>query len=283
MALMTRRKSPEHLLGVCAALPALVVGVLTMRHLGVRTSVWSLNLAAAAAGLLLFAFIRRPVKRPAWIVASAVSIAAILLPFAFAGMEGVHRWASVAGFGLHAAAIVAPLLVACVAAAPSRRWAFTVAVASVIILGLQPDASEAISVAIACCVLLARSPGFVVVLIALAIASLFPDDPLKPVRHVEGIFAAVTARGTAWMLTGAVALILLPLPFLVAWVRQRQSLSLALGIYVALITLAPAWGVFPVPVMGYGVSPILGYFIALALNGLECGDRSHRFDCFRAT
>jgi hypothetical protein len=36
-------------------------------------------------------------------------------------------------------------------------------------------------------------------------------------------------------------------------------------VYVAMVTIAPAWGTFPVPIMGYGVSPILGYFIALAL------------------
>jgi hypothetical protein len=30
--------------------------------------------------------------------------------------------------------------------------------------------------------------------------------------------------------------------------------------------LAPAWGTFPVPVMGYGASPIVGYFLALVVG-----------------
>jgi hypothetical protein len=55
------------------------------------------------------------------------------------------------------------------------------------------------------------------------------------------------------------------MPYVVAWARRRQTLPLALGVYVAVVTIAPIWGTFPVPIMGYGVSPILGYFIALAL------------------
>jgi hypothetical protein len=278
LALMSRTL-PADLMAACAPLPALLAGVLTMRHLGVRTSAWSMNLAAAALGLLLFAWMRysaRPVSRSAWLVAAGGSIAALLLPFAFTGLEGVHRWVSVAGFGLHASAIVAPVLIACIATAPGRRAAFVVAAASVLILALQPDAAQASSVAAAACVIHARNRGLrrrevtagVVTLIALAMASLIPDDPLKPVRHVEGIFEVVSSRGTVWMLMGTAALLLLTVPFLLAWVRRRQSLSLALGVYVAMITIAPAWGVFPVPVMGYGVSPILGYFIALALNAV---------------
>jgi hypothetical protein len=56
-----------------------------------------------------------------------------------------------------------------------------------------------------------------------------------------------------------IALVLLLMPFFVAWLRHRQSTALAIGVYTTLTLLAPAWGTFPVPVMGYGASPILGY------------------------
>jgi hypothetical protein len=61
-----------------------------------------------------------------------------------------------------------------------------------------------------------------------------------------------------------VALLLLPLPFFVVFRQHRDGFSLAFGVYIALISLSPFLGTFPVPIMGYGVSPIVGYFIALA-------------------
>lgn len=47
--------------------------------------------------------------------------------------------------------------------------------------------------------------------------------------------------------------------------QYRDRFSLAFGVYVALTSVSPFWGTFPVPIMGYGVAPIIGYFIALAL------------------
>lgn len=228
--------------------------------------------AAALVGRRL-----RPLKQPTTrAFVAAASIAASLLPFASEGMLGVHRWISVAGFRLHASAITAPLIIYCVAAAASRRihHALAIGLTGAIILALQPDAAQTTSLAAACAVLLihARSthvrnvlPG-VVLLTAVAIASFFRHDALAPVVHVEGIFAVATSRGPASAVMATVALLLLPVPFFAFWYRHRHPATLALGVYVAMTLLAPAWGTFPVPVMGYGASPILGYYLALAIG-----------------
>ncbi|HEY0160902.1 MAG TPA: hypothetical protein VGF28_26700 [Thermoanaerobaculia bacterium] len=262
-----------NLLSLCAPLPALLLGVVTMRQLGVGTSAWAMNLAACVAGLLLFALVRSSSFRASSYFASAASIAAIVATFFSRDVDGVHRWLFLGGFALHAASVVAPLLIGAVATPPRRYLAIVVAAATALLLALQPDASQATSFAAACAVLLAFDPklgrgvraGAVVALAVCAVVSLLRPDPLDPVRHVEGIFDAVSARGPTWTLLAAIALVLLPLPFFVAWKRRRDPLAAALGVYVALVTLAAFWGTFPVPVMGYGVSPILGYFIALAL------------------
>jgi cell division protein FtsW (lipid II flippase) len=257
-------------------MPALILGVFTMKQLGVRTSVWSTNLAAAAIGLLVFVVIRSsvgPANRSRWYWTGAGSITAILLTLASHGLDGVHRWVYAGNLGLHASAIVAPLIIACVATAPTRRAAIAIAVAAGLLLALQPDAAQASSFAAGCAVIFILDPrfglraraGVLVALIACAIVSIVRVDPLHPVRYVEGIFNVVSARGPAWALLASVTLLLLPVPFVLAWARRRQALSLALAVYVAMVTIAPAWGTFPVPIMGYGVSPILGYFIALAL------------------
>src|SRR5690349_2967028 len=107
----------------CAPLPALVVGIVAMRLLGVSTRLLAIQIAAAAAGLLIWTVVRRlpPLtRRGPLVLLTAAGIVAILLPFASEGMLGVYRWIPVAGLRLHAAAIVAPLIVACVAAAAAH-------------------------------------------------------------------------------------------------------------------------------------------------------------------
>jgi hypothetical protein len=272
-----RQRLLAAVLPACAPLPALIIGILAMRSLGVSTTAWAINIAATAFGLLLWLVTRRrpPVTRPATsALIAAAGIAAILLPFASQGMMGVHRWMTVAGLRLHASAIAAPLILWSVAAASNRfRSALAIAVTATAILALQPDAAQATSVAAACAVVLLctsakPAPGLpgVVLLLAVAAASFARPDPLPPVAHVEEIFAIVAAKGPGPAAMATLALLLLPLPFAVAWHRHRNPAALALGIYIALTVLAPAWGTFPVPVMGYGASPIVGYFIALAVS-----------------
>ena len=274
------------LLYLFAPIPALILGVITMRYLSVSTSAWSMNLVAGAGGLLIFAMVRysaSPASRFAWYVIAIGSMTAIAATFASEGLDGVHRWVSVGGFGLHVSAIVAPVIIASVATAPNTHLAIATAVVTAALLALQPDAAQTISFAAACSVILGRDlrfqlPGRVsglAALMACSIVSFVRPDPLKSVRHVEGIFEEAIARGPAWGALATVALLLLPAPYFVAWARRRHDLTLALGVYVALVTIAPTWGTFPVPIMGYGVSPILGYCVALALCArLTSGDRA---------
>ena len=271
-----RPRGLSALLLICAPVPALILGVLTMRHLDVRRGAWSLNLAAGVVGVLLFATITywpSRANRRAWYTTTIGSLAAILATFASRGLEGVHRWVSFGGFGLHVSAIVAPVLIASVATAPDRYLAVAVAAAAALLLAVQPDAAQATSFAAACGVILVRDPRLgrrerifgLVALLVCSVVALGREDPLRPVRHVEGIVEAVGARGPAWMLLAGLSLLLLPMPYFVTWARRRHDLAIALSVYVTLVTVAPMWGTFPVPIMGYGISPILGYFIALAL------------------
>jgi cell division protein FtsW (lipid II flippase) len=248
-----------------------------MRQADIPAAVWRINIAATFAGLLLFALIRylpRPRRQPTQIAFAVVAIAAILLPFASKGMLGVHRWVSLGGLRLHASAIVAPLIIAAIAAIArqSAVMAMAVALPSTIILALQPDAAQAFSFAAAGITMIAltverqryQAIG-VLLLLAAATLSLTQNDPLPPVPHVEGILSLVVSTGISWAVPGIAGLLLLPLPFFASFARSGDHAALALGVYVTMTILAPLWGTFPVPVMGFGASPILGYFIALAL------------------
>ena len=267
----------------CAPLPALFLGVLAMSHLGVGAVTRGSNIAVAAVGLLLCAASRFLPDRVAPMVpllAAIGGIGALLLTFLSEGLLGVHRWVPVGGFRLHAGAIVAPILIVCIAVLARRQSVASTAIAvvSTAVLALQPDAAQATSLAVASAIILTRElrqrrAHFVIglaLLLGASVLSFAQDDPLPPVRHVEGIFGVVASMGTAWAVGGALSLFLLPLPFFMLWVYSRSTVPLALGAYIALTVLAPACGTFPVPVMGYGVSPIIGYFLALAF-------------CYRAT
>lgn len=39
--------------------------------------------------------------------------------------------------------------------------------------------------------------------------------------------------------------------------------SICIGLYFAILLLSTLFGNFPVPLMGYGFSPIIGYFISI--------------------
>ena len=268
----------ERMLPFCAPVPALALGVIAMQQAGVPAGAWLTNIAASAAGLILLAIVRCiPIPSTRWmqLALAMAGIAVILLTFTTSGVEGVHRWLSLGGLRVHASSIVAPLIIASVAAIARVQIVAAVAIAALttIILALQPDAAQATSFAAACSTLLMcdfgrhriRVSAGVTLLLVLGTGSFARRDPLPPVPHVEGILALLGGGSTGWAALGTVALLLLPLPFFAQFGRHRDAASLALGVYVALITLAPFWGTFPVPIMGYGVSPIVGYFVALAL------------------
>ncbi len=261
----------------CAPLPALALGVIAMRHAGVPASAWLANIAAAVAGFIVLAILRytqSPSTPRAQFALAASGIATILLPFLFRGADGVHRWLSLGGIRVHASSIAAPLLMVAVAALARTRFVAAVAVAALTtaILALQPDAAQAISFAAACSTLILYDPrrnrlhvlAAVTLLVILAMTSFARRDPLQAVPHVEGILTLVAGNSSVRSALGSVTLLLLPLPFFVQFLRHRDVLSVSLGVYVVSITLAPFWGTFPVAIMGYGVSPIVGYFIALA-------------------
>jgi hypothetical protein len=268
---------------LATAQPALMVGVLLMHRHMVSPTIWGLNLIA---GLLLTVFcaglsvgLPLPLNR-FWrttVIASAFVL--LLATFADAGLDGVHRWVHLGPFRLHAAAICLPLLI--LALGENRSFAEgkpvgwlspILGVGATALLVFQPDAAQATSFAGALLILLfwRPRPRWAVWLAALsslvcAAWAWTRPDPLPSVRHVEGIVGLAAQSGVFWLVVSLVSLALLPLPFLFARRRDGSSsfTALALGVYFCLQAVMPWFGSFPVPLLGFGVSPIIGYFGAL--------------------
>lgn len=273
------------LLLLLAPLPALTLGVLVMQRSGVSSGIWGQQLAAGltlmalCAGLSFAPRIPRPFGSWAWAISAVVALLLLVVSLAQPGLEGVRRWVPLGSLQLHAAFVALPVLLVVfgkiVEASPFRNAAWVIPSAASIaatVLVLQPDPSQASAFGVAVVVLLFRRRSRTssdwmaagVVLLA-AIAAWTRPDPLTSVPHVEGIVGLAGHLGTAWVVASLLALAMLPMPFVAEAVRtaHRGRAILALAVYFAIVSSVPFIRPYPVPLLGFGLSPILGYFAVL--------------------
>jgi hypothetical protein len=102
--------------------------------------------------------------------------------------------------------------------------------------------------------------GILAVLIILSWVFL---DNLPAVAYVEEIVALLANMGLLWLVLGVISLVVLPVPFILFPPRNFKLPSICLGLYFIIILISTLFGNFPVPLMGYGISPIIGYFISI--------------------
>ena len=252
-----------------------------MRRAGLPLSIWGQNLAAGLILTVPCAFLltsegSRP--RPVWrnvILLGALGL--LLATFIDAGLEGVHRWVQVGPLRVHAGVVCLPTLLLALDATlrtPDAEYrglvVLFIGTGASVLLALQPDAAQATAFAGALLTLLflhrVPTPALVFAVPA-AVAEVCwawkCPDPLLPVRQVEGIVGLAAQNGILWQIGALLALAVLPLPFLLAGKSAHFPVARALGFYFGLCLLAPLAGAFPVPIMGFGLSPVIGYFIAL--------------------
>ena len=137
-------------------------------------------------------------------------------------------------------------------------------------LALQPDASQLTAFIIPMIILIWSKTNnkffrysILGLLSILAINSWIFLDGLPPVSYVEEIVSLVANMGIIWLVLGIISLVILPLPFILFPSKNSKLLSICIGIYFIIILMSTIFGNFPVPLMGYGVSPIIGYFISI--------------------
>lgn len=248
---------------------AVLIGCAVAATHGVAAGSWARNLVAWVVGAAVaWGVARRPAILPWFLLAAPAALAGTLLN---AGQEGVHRWIDAGPLHINAAAALLPAATVALAAFGHRRWSWLAAAVTLALLVLQPDASQATALGAGMLVVLAwlrasaavRTCGAAAVVLAVAGAWLRPD-PLAPVPEVEGI----VALAWAWSPLAAAAAVvllaattLLPLWTAVAPEPRARVAALALSACCAAVALAPAFGVFPVPLVGMGMSPVLGFWL----------------------
>jgi hypothetical protein len=227
---------------------------------------WAVNLAAWVVGLGAAAATSRATFGRWW---PALALIGVIATFLFTGMSGVHRWIGLGPVRLNAAELLLPVAVV---ALPSDKGLVSVVLAALILvaLALQPDASQAVAFAGGGIAAFAasgnRGCGWIAaVFAAIAALSFVRPDPLAPMPEVEGIVALAFAMSPA---IAALAVTALAATSVAPLAAARSPSAWGLTAYLLLSALAPMFGNVPVPLVGMGVSTILGAWLGFgALMG----------------
>lgn len=272
----------RRLLLLLAPVPALTVSVLVMQRSNINRGIWAQQLSAGAillalcAGLSFAPRIRRPWGSWGATISAVVALLLLAATLAQPGLEGVRRWVPLGPLQLHAAFIALPVLLVVFGKLLEEDnirvaawWTPAAITIAAIVLVLQPDPSQATAFGVAVCVLFFRrrretSTNWLaagVILLGAVVAWTRPD-PLAAVPHVEGIVGLAGNLGTAWVIASLLALAVLPIPFVAdALTRSHsRSASLAVAVYFGIVSSMPLVGPYPVPILGFGLSPLVGYF-----------------------
>lgn len=263
---------------ILMTVPSIIIGVIAMYTNKVPISIFGQNIFCLVLCGIISYFIllkKSKVKNNTSTNTTTIIVAVILLFLTFisSGIEGVHRWVSVGPIKLYVAVIVLPIIIINLwELLQIRDWWFAAAITIVvtILLALQPDASVITAFAIPMIMALWNKINnnifrfcIVVLLSALIIVSWVFLDGLQPVSYVENIVSLVANMGIIWLILGVISLLILPLPFIFFSPQKYKLLSVSIGMYFIIILISTLFGDFPVPLMGYGVSPIIGYFISI--------------------
>lgn len=261
------------------SLAAVAAGCAVAAAHGVPAGSWARNLVAwGVGGGAAWLAVRRMSRLSGFLVIAPAALAATLLN---PGQQGVHRWIDVGPLHVNAAAVFLPAAVVALASLAGQRWSWVAAAGMLGLLVLQPDASQAAALGAGMIVVLAslrvpapvRAGGVAATVLAVA-AACIRADPLVPVPQVEGIIALawawspVAAVGAGALLAAAALH-----PLRLVGRGRPFTPALALAACCAVQALAPAFGAFPVPLVGVGMSPVLGFW--LGAGALAAARRSN--------
>lgn len=258
-------------------LPATAVGVAIAEAHDVSWVAYAPNLVALVLGVALVVVVPRIAgdRLAAW--APGLAALGILATLVGPGIDGVHRWISLGALRLGVSALLAPWILLGLAAGQGRArgHAILAALVAQVVHVVQPDAGQATALAAGALPLLLdrmRAPTPVGVASALALALLaaaawLRDDPLAAVDHVERILVLGASEGAPWVVAmvavGAALVACIVVP---GRGRVPGVVVVGLASYCVATFVVTFFGCFPVPILGAGASPVIGWYSLLAVR-----------------
>lgn len=267
----------RNFLPLIIALPSVTIGAVAMYLNEISIGIWSRNIVALIIlGSISYLFLKEKPelsKRNSFGFIVPITIVLLVLTFLDSGLEGVHRWVSIGPITLNVAGIMLPILIIelwRILKVFNWWYSMIITIAISILLVLQPDASQTTGFILPMIILLLSKANksfirysFISLIAVIPIISWIFIDSLPPIDYVEEIVLMVKTIGRVWFMIGIGSLVLLPLPFIILPSKNYCLLSMCLGLYFIIILISTLFGNFPVPLMGYGISPLIGYFIAI--------------------
>lgn len=254
---------------ICCALlifPAIALGVLAMIWSGVSPALWGQQLAAWAALSLLAHPLRRTfwrIPETVWMILLLILLASSLLG---AEIEGARRWLDMGFLNINVSMLILPALLTVL---DHARYPHPLILSAAIVLCFQPDLSQLTAMSLAVLPLLWQNKekrlwttGILVAFGLLVFICMGTSVTLEPVPYCEGILALLSAKSPILYAAGCAALAAIPAGLLYRYFRQGKTGLLSIAIYYAVSMLFILSGDYPVPFMGFGLSPIAGYYLA---------------------
>lgn len=269
---MQRNETIAHLANCFApliVLPAIYLGAFAMIFGGVSPVLWGQQLAASVLFTMLLFIPHSAVTRVPRKVQALLFLAALFAALLFPGAGGAKRWLDLGPLNVNAAMLVVPALLVLLCAMEHPLAALLLAAAA---LCLQPDLSQLAALLLGALPIVFRKrekpllcAGVIALLLALCALCAMKPVSLEPVDYCEGALFMLGDFSPLLLAAGAAALVLIPLFFLLYFRASGFTAQLCLSAYYAAAILFGLSGQYPMTFMGFGISPIAGYFLALLL------------------
>ncbi|MEW6022758.1 MAG: FtsW/RodA/SpoVE family cell cycle protein [Pseudomonadota bacterium] len=261
--------------------PVLVIAVALVSLMAMRVSgAPNGSLAVQAIAFVLAALLALPKRTAAWVesvdarwLGGAILLVTIAVLVAGVEIEGARRWLRVGPVLLHPASLLGSILLLALARGPGNAWCTIPSGAAIVCFGLGNDGAASLAFALGSSALLLVERKEWKTLLPLCVLAWCMaawgwtrPDTLAPVPWVEQIISQTWTASELLGIAAGVLLAMLPLPFVLAALEPgRRSAGLALaGFWIGLL-VAGLVGNYPVPVIGYGASPVIGWLLALRL------------------
>lgn len=187
------------------------------------------------------------------------------------------RWLKIASLRLYFAGLIMPasLLLIAVLFWIRRQAYLATSLLSITIaasLVAQPDASQITAFSLGVIFIIWHSSVSMrlksatsLALVAICVWTWLQADPLQPVPYVEGVIQLAATAGVGAMLLALLSVTIIPLGLFFIAIKFRISVLIPIALYYVVIMICAYLGLTPMPLLGFGAGPVLGYFLATGL------------------
>ena len=250
-----------------------VAGLIGLAYLHVSTAplmMMFVNGAALGIGILLAVSLRLSTRLTDPMVTVAALIGAVILAgtaiFGYP-IEDARRWLLIGPFFIQTSLMFLPLIAISFARTQNFRTTLAVVLAA-FAMAAQPDRAMAAMLFVAVALIGLMRPGKLTFIAAISCATAFAATLLLPDRlpavpfvdHILWTAFAIDLRVGLALWTGC---LLLVCPILLIPKADRSVAQYVFASCWLTLFAAAAMGAYPTPLVGYGASAIIGYFLGL--------------------